>query len=267
MSILGISRGELTTFWALFCKEMTLYKREYSGALINSFCWLIAVLVPGMFFLPKMGMADDFCMLLVPGGAISWAFFDIMPNTVIIMSDLEGNRSIEYDLILPIRQSFIFLKIILVNASKSFLVSIVMVAFGALMIYLGRGFIFSEISFLKTLVILIAGNLFFASGGLWLASLMTYIFQIRNIWMRILMPLWWIGGFNSTWKAIYSFSPTFARLCLLNPMVYASEGIRAAALGQEGYISYWVCLAVLTAGSILFTTLAIRGFKRRLDCL
>ena len=267
MSILGINRGELTTFWTLFCKEMTLYKREYPGTVINALCWLMAVMIPAMFFLPKMGIADNFCMLLLPAGAMSWGFFDIVPNTVITMSDLEGNRAIEYDLILPIRQSGIFLKMIVVNPCKSLMVSLVMFPAGAGIIYLGRGFVFSDINLLKTILMFVVGSTFFASCGLWLTSLMTYIFQIRSIWMRVLMPLWWIGGFNNSWKVTYSFSPLFAQCCLINPIVYATEGIRAAVLGQDGYISYWFCLVVLTAGSIVFATLGIARFKRRLDCL
>ena len=60
-------------------------------------------------------------------------------------------------------------------------------------------------------------------------------------------------------------SPRIAYISLLNPMVYIMEGTRAAVLGQEGSLDFWVCVLMTLVFTILCTFDGIRRIKRRLD--
>jgi len=214
-----------------------------------------------------MGIQDDFCMFFLPGAVISWGFFDIIPNATILVADITGDQSIQYDLILPVPQWVIFLKIALTNAYRSISVSLLMLPVGATVIYYGKGFVLSQISLPKTALILLIGNIFFGFFGLWAASFMNNVGEVRKVWMRILLPLWWIGGFNNSWEVAYKASPAFARWMLCNPIIYVLEGMRAAVLGQTGYLPYWKCVVMLSMFSAVFGLWAIHRLKRRLDCL
>ena len=49
---------------------------------------------------------------------------------------------------------------------------------------------------------------------------------------------------------------------LVNPLVYMSEGFRAALTPAE-HMSLWAIYGVLIGFAALFTWLGIRGFRRR----
>ena len=56
-------------------------------------------------------------------------------------------------------------------------------------------------------------------------------------------------------------------LHLVNPLLYVMEGMRAATLGQEGYLPFWFSLAGLTIFTVGFAWDAIRRLQKRLDCV
>jgi hypothetical protein len=43
--------------------------------------------------------------------------------------------------------------------------------------------------------------------------------------------------------------------------------MRAAVLGQAGFMNYWLCLAILAAGAGLLMLLSSYLFKTKLDCV
>ena len=49
---------------------------------------------------------------------------------------------------------------------------------------------------------------------------------------------------------------------LVNPLVYMSEGFRAALTPAE-HMSLWAIFGALTFFTVLFTALGVGGFKRR----
>lgn len=57
--------------------------------------------------------------------------------------------------------------------------------------------------------------------------------------------------------------PIVQKLVLINPMVYASEGFRAALTSQLPHMTLWLILGGLLGFSLLFTLLGLRQFERR----
>jgi len=60
-----------------------------------------------------------------------------------------------------------------------------------------------------------------------------------------------------------SVMPIVQNLVLINPMVYASEGFRAALTSQSPHMPLWLILGGLFFFSLLFTLLGLRQFERR----
>ncbi|NBP02965.1 MAG: hypothetical protein EBU90_23205 [Proteobacteria bacterium] len=257
----------LKVFWALWLKEAIVFKKDHMRNQINLLCWLITFLTPAMFFLPAMGIQKDFALILLPAGIASWGMFEIITNATTLVSDILGNRVIEYELTLPIPQWAIFTKIALVNAYRAFIVSLLLIPAGMTIIYLGIGMTFSNINLFKTILMILIANVFFGFLGLFTASLMQKISDVRNMWMRVLFPMWFIGGLNNSLSAVQKVAPTFAKVLLLNPIIYISEGMRAAMLGQEGFLNYWICCLVLVTLTIIIGVFAVKRFKKKLDCL
>jgi ABC-2 type transport system permease protein len=257
----------LKTFWALFYKEVVVFKSDYLRVVINGLFWFGAVLIPPMFFLTQMGLPDNYCQIIVPAGIASWGMFDIISNATSFISDILGDRVIEHELILPLPQWAVFIKIALANAYRSFAASIFMIPIGVGVVYLGTGFAFPQINLIKTLMMLFVANVFYGFLGLFGASFMQKIADVRNVWMRVLFPLWYVGGFLTGWFVMDKASPTFAKVMLLNPVMYISEGMRSAMLGQQGYLNYWYCIGAILLSTILVGTVAVIRFQKRLDCI
>ncbi|MBM3184388.1 MAG: hypothetical protein FJZ64_03690 [Chlamydiae bacterium] len=80
-------------------------------------------------------------------------------------------------------------------------------------------------------------------------------------------PIFMFGAYFYTWVSLEKLSPTFAWITLINPIVYVLEGMRSAALGQEGHLPFWVCFFSLWGFIFVFASHAIYKLKRRLDCV
>jgi ABC-2 type transport system permease protein len=77
----------------------------------------------------------------------------------------------------------------------------------------------------------------------------------------IVIPLTFLGCVYYPWQSLEPIR-WLQILVLANPLVYMSEGFRAA-LTNSSHMSLWVVYPVLLGWSALFTWLGIAGFKRR----
>ena len=64
---------------------------------------------------------------------------------------------------------------------------------------------------------------------------------------------------------VNNFVPNLSYVCLLNPVMYAMEGIRSAVLGSEGYLPFWICFFVMLIGGPILGGIGIWSLKRQLD--
>ena len=108
-------------------------------------------------------------------------------------------------------------------------------------------------------------NIFIGFFSIFVASIVKDMGHINKVGIRILFPMWIFGGGQFPWKTIYSLSPKFAYVVFVNPLLYMSEGIHAAVLGQEGYLPFWICLIALWIFTGAFGWLGIARLKKRLD--
>lgn len=262
-----MQHSQLKTFWALFHKEVVAFNQSYLRTTLDNLFWSLAVVTPALFFLPEMGMPKDFGLFLLVVLPFVWGIFDIVSNATTLIADINGDKTIQYELIMPIKQWAVFFKIICVNAYRSFSVSIFALPVGLVYIYLCKGFTVSLHGIVFYYAFLVLAHLFYGCFGLFLASFMQTVADVRNMRMRLVFPLWFLAGFNNSWKLVHNIVPKFSYVLLCNPFVYVMEGARATLLGQENYLNFWVCVAVICFWSVVFGTIGIQRFKKRLDCL
>jgi ABC-type polysaccharide/polyol phosphate export permease len=77
--------------------------------------------------------------------------------------------------------------------------------------------------------------------------------------------MWFMGGFQFSWMSLYSAIPVVAYIDLINPVIYVTEATRVALLGQEGYLSFWLCCGTLLLFSVGCAWYALKRMKKRLD--
>ena len=138
-----------------------------------------------------------------------------------------------------------------------------MLPFGKLCLW--HQFDLTHISYVKLALAILFQSVFYACFVLFPTSIINNMTQLGMVWARFIFPMWFLGGFQFSWYALFNTVPILAYINLLNPMIYVTEAARVALLGQEGYINFWLCLLAIAFFSAFFLYLSLRNLKKKLD--
>lgn len=258
-----MNRRSLSIFGWLLWQELRVFFQEFFANLIDALLLPISEASVAGYILPLMGIATGFGSFILVGITVSMCLFHCINKAQALVADIEISNSISYQLSLPLPAWLLFIKIGLSFAITSALLNFLTIPLGKL--FLGNLFDLSNLSLIKTLIIFITVNIFFGFYGLWIASLVKRAASFSHIWMRFVLPLWMLGGYQYSWYTLKNAYPYFGYITLLNPLVYAFEGVRAATLGQEGSLNFWLCIAMLWLFTATFYWYSLYKFKQRLD--
>jgi ABC-2 type transport system permease protein len=86
--------------------------------------------------------------------------------------------------------------------------------------------------------------------------------RISVAFALVFAPLTFTGSVQYSWAALADLR-WFQVVSALNPLTYASEGMRAVTLPQVQSIPLWIDLLVLCGVVVLFVAVGIRGFMAR----
>ncbi|MFC1841820.1 hypothetical protein ACFLYA_01995 [Candidatus Dependentiae bacterium] len=250
-------------FWLLTRADMVVFRQIFWGRIINTLFWSGSVVIVSAFILPSLGMTEKFGEFIVVSSIISGAYWGIWDSSYKILSDLEGEKEIDYKLSLPIPSWMVMFQYAIKHTIERLLPSLIVLPVFKLI--LGSRMDLSNFSFFKFAFIFITISLFTGFFFLLIASFVESSHKVDNVGIRLLFPLWFFGAGQYSWSVMHGVNSKIGCLILANPLVYAMEGIHAAVLGQQGYISFWVCAAVLWAVILVFGFVGIWKFKKRLD--
>lgn len=255
---------QFNIFFKLLKRDLVVFAKNSIDNYINTLCWVILSLIVYQFILPKMGLIIRGDFLLV-SCVISKTFFGIMDNVTSVVADLDENKTITYDMTLPISHTLLFIKIALSSAIYTLLLSVLILPAGKLLLWNYLHFPYFNV--FKFSIILIVSALFSGFFALYLIGITKSIMQIEDIWNSIIHPLFCLGGFNFTFKVMFATSPCIAYINLLNPLMYMFEGMRGATLDPNLSIPFWICVIMLIILSIPMGYIGIYLLKKRLDAI
>jgi len=256
-------RSYAKLFWRLFKTDLLVYKKNMFGQTVDLIIWVAIVTLIFGYVYPEFGMSKYFGTFYMVGTIASASIFNIWGSVVAMISDVEGNNAISYSLTLPLPSWLYFVKGATSYACVTMATTSVILPLGK--IILGDRLSFTDTSIPKLILIFFSINFFIGIFTLFITSIPKGIHKMENVWGRFLFPMWILGGADFPWKTIYELSPRFAMLSLFNPFVYLMEGIRAAVLGQTGFINFWICILVIWFNTIFFGWLGIKRLKKWLD--
>lgn len=255
----------LKTFSALLQHILFISKQRIISRNIDAMFWVSTQVVASQYLLPLFGVQASFGTFIFAGLFSVWPLFEVVTQAGNFIADIHGNNKISYELTLPIPQWLIFLKFGLETVICSLLGSIVILPIG--MLILGKHLSFEHTNWFYFIVMLLLTHMFYGAITIFMTSITPSVDYLTSIRSRYMFPLWFLGGYQTIWLAIYQKVPWVGCLLLLNPITYTMEGLRAALLGQEGYIPLWINIVALLFFSWFFAYLGIKILKRRLDCL
>lgn len=253
----------ISVFKHLLITDLTIFRQVIVDKVVNSIIWAGSTLVVMEYLLPGLRGGIGYGSFMVAGSCASIGLFEVFPSVMELVTDFEGERIIDYYLTLPIPSWMVLVRNALYYAFGAFCLGISILPLGKMLLW--YRFDLSQLSVVKYMLIFIATSAFYGSFTLLVASLVKNMMTIGNVWMRFLFPMWFLGGFQFAWSALKSFSVPLAYVALLNPMTYIMDGMRAAVLGQENYLNFWLCLATVICFTVCFSYIAICRLKKRLD--
>lgn len=258
------SRAFHTTCWLLW-RDIKLFLKDWYNNILDAFFWPVVLILANGYILPAMGMPEDYGSFIVISMLIIMASFTAWSAANEFAADFEGSKSIGYELTLPLSYKAVFAKIIIQFATKAALFNVITLAIGK--VILGNAFSFAHFDAFKFILVYLIACTFFGSFAIWAAALAGNVKNFMRVELRLAGPLFFICGYQASWYTLYALSPTIGKLMLLTPWIYAYEGVRIGMFGQEGYLNYWLCVAMLILFICLFSLHGLYLFKKRLDCV
>ena len=109
---------------------------------------------------------------------------------------------------------------------------------------------------LTPLACIMASALGLTMGSRFSPGTAAYLFGV------VALPLGFLGAIFYTWPSLDAV-PVLQVVLLANPLVYASEGFRAALVAGEPHLSLLVIYPAMILSTIVFTILGMRGLRQR----
>ena len=250
-----------TTFLALLHRDLRVAQRELK------FFFLRVGMQPLLFtfifgyVMPRQGLVrEGYGNLLLPGIlALSMTMSGMQAVALPLVIDFGWTKEIEDRLLAPISISNVAIEKIVMGILQALIAGIFVMPLAWLMMHGGVNMQMANLPLLIS-VALLTGWLF-AAFGLVMGTVAAPQ-QIGLIFNVLLGPMIFFGCAYYPWAAL-KVIPWFQYSILINPLVYASEGFRAALTPQVPHMSLWMIFSGLIGFAVLFTVLGLRQFRRR----
>jgi ABC-2 type transport system permease protein len=204
-------------------------------------------------------MPPAYKSLLLPGiMAITMVFTGIWAVAMPLIAEFQWTREIEDRLLAPIEISWVAIEKVLAGLIQAMIAGLIVLPLGKLILSPGLEFNISPALFIL-MVILVAA--FSAAGGLALGCSMDQQ-HIGLMFSMVLTPMIFFGCTYYPWSALDKF-PILQKIVLINPLAYASEGLRASVVPQFSHIPTGYILLALVLFDGLLLMLGLRQFQKK----
>lgn len=267
-SLYGRSRSQiyLRAFVGLLLRDTRVLVRQAlplsARTLMNPllFVFVFTYLFPKIGQRISVGPEISFATVLVPGlMAVSMMFQGIAAVALPLAIEFGGTREIEDRLMTPLAVAGVAVEKIVFSALQSALAAFVVFPLVCFIPAVPARVHVTSWALLFAVVLL--GGLAAGAMGLAIGTIFKPN-QIGLIFAMIVVPTTFLGCVYYPW-AYLDRVRWLQLLVLVNPLVYVSEGLRAALTPDVAHMSEPTLLAALLAVTALMTWAGIRGFLRR----
>ncbi len=260
------ARAWLDAVRGLMLRDLRVLRRELPAFLTRTVMQPLLFVFVFAFLFPRIGQGigggagAEFATILVPGlVAVAVIFQGIIAVALPLSTEFGGTKEIEDRIMAPVPVSTVAIEKILFGALQSVAAGILVLPMVAAIPSTPVALEVTSLPLLLVVVLLSA----LLSGALGLA-LGTYVSprQIGLMFSVVVLPLTFLGAVYYPWTALAAV-PWLQWLVLLNPLVYVSEGLRAAITPSIPTMAPAVVLLALAVSTGLLTLIGLRGFVRR----
>jgi ABC-2 type transport system permease protein len=221
---------------------------------------LLFVFIFGKVMVGSGYMPATYKSLLLPGIiAISMVFTGIWAVAMPLIAEFQWTREIEDRLLAPINISWIAIEKVVAGMIQAVVAGLIVLPLA--WIVLRPGVDISIHAPLRFVAMILLVSFFSAAGGLALGCSMNQQ-HIGLMFSMVITPMIFFGCTYYPWSALKTF-PILQKAVLVNPLVYASEGLRAALVPQFPHLSTPAILVVLVLVDILLLIVGLRQFQKK----
>jgi ABC-2 type transport system permease protein len=259
------------TFAAMMAREFRVLGRNAPSTFIRAvmqpllFAFVFAYVMPKIgsgFSTGSAGGGVNFSTILVPGLMGSMFLMQGMFGTTMpLVMEFSWQRTIEDRALAPVPIRVLGIQKITAGAIQAFLGAAIVFPVVYWVHAPGQGPHIHVTNWFLLIVVMVFAATLTASLGLLLGTVVDPR-KVQMIFAVVLLPLTMLGCVYYPWSALHVIR-WLQIVVLINPMVYMTEGLRAALTPSLGHMPLWAVLVALIGGTAVFGALAVRTFHNR----
>jgi ABC-2 type transport system permease protein len=249
------------TFWALLARDAHVARRNFVPLLLQTFLQpMMFVFIFGRVMVRSGYMPTAYKSLLLPGiMAISMIFTGVWAVAMPLIGEFQFTHEIEDRLLAPIENDWLAIEKVLFGAAQAVVAGLAVIPAAWLLLRPGVELNLRSPVLFVGVTLLVA--LLSASGGLALGCSVSQT-QIGLMFSMVLTPMIFFGCTYYPWSALANF-PILQKIVLINPLVYASEGLRGTLVPQFPHLPIVAALLGLLIFDSLLLVVGLRQFRRK----
>jgi ABC-2 type transport system permease protein len=249
------------TFFAMLARDAHVARRNAIQLTLQTFLQpLLFVFVFGKVMVSSGYMPAAYKNILLPGIiAISMTFTGIWAVAMPLIAEFQWTREIEDRLLAPIDVAWLAIEKVIAGMLQALVAGLMVIPLA--WIVLRPGVQISIASPLAFAVIIVLIAAFSACGGLALGCSIDQQ-HIGLMFGMVITPMIFFGCTYYLWNSLKAF-PILQKAVLINPLVYASEGMRATLAPQFPHLPVPVVILALLFFDILLLVVGLRQFEKK----
>ena len=256
-------------FLGLLLRDLRVLTREFIPFLLRVGMQPLLFLFVFTFILPHMaggnplasGGGPSFGTIILPGlMAVAIMFSGIAAVALPLSSEFGITREIDDRVMCPLPLWAVALEKVCFSAMQSIVAALLVIPMAY---YIPAVPVRADVhSWLLLALVLVLASLLAGSLGLVIGSTVSPR-QIGLVFSIIVVPITFLGCVYYTWAGLLKNVTWLAVAVLFNPIVYMSEGLRAAVTPGVAHMPWWAILIALVFFTSALGRLGLRGFLRR----
>ncbi|HYL61018.1 MAG TPA: ABC transporter permease [Candidatus Methylomirabilis sp.] len=248
-------------FVAMLGRDVRVARRNLVAILLQTFLQpLMFVYIFGRVMVGSGYMPPEYKSLLLPGiMALCMVGTGIWAVAMPLIGEFQFTREIEDRLLAPMDISWVAIEKVVAGSLQALAAGLMVIPAAWLLLRPGVDLSLHRPMLFAVTALLVA--LFSACGGLALGCTVEQT-HIGLMFALVVAPMIFFGCTYYPWSALEKF-PIVQKAVLVNPLVYASEGLRATLVPQFPHLSMLAVFVALIAFNSLLLAVGLRQFHKK----
>ncbi len=257
----------LAPLWGMVLRDLRVLRRNLLPLIVRTVMNPLMFIFVFTFVLPRIGQAfqgggsgTSYATIVVPGlVAVGMVFTGISAVALPLSIELGGTREIEDRVLAPIPVELVAIEKLVMGAVQGILGGLVV--FPLVYLIPATPVEVHVASWPLLIAVVLLASLTAGALGLALGTIVRPQ-QIGLMFAVVVVPITFLGCVYYPWALLRAI-PWLQLVVLINPLVYMSEGLRAALTPATPHMSPWAFLGALATATLALGWVGVRAFVRR----